>query len=89
MMRIRWTRRAQTDLAAVAERMRARIIHAVGLLAEFPLLGAAMDGPYIHYRQLLIDRHRVIYRATGREIRIAYIRPGARQLTLRAVRDDE
>ena len=89
MMRIRWTRRAQTDLAALGERMRERIVHSVGLLAEFPLLGAAMDGAYSQYRQLLIDRYRVIYRAAGREVRIAYLRYGARQLTLRAVRDDE
>ena len=89
MTRVRWTRRAQTDLAALGDRMQGRIIHAVGLLAEFPLLGSAMDGPYLHYRQLLIDRYRVIYRVVGREVRIAYLRAGARQLTLRAVRDDE
>jgi plasmid stabilization system protein ParE len=89
MMRIRWTRRAVTDLDALGDRARARVVHSVGLLAEFPQLGSAMDGPYALYRQLLVDRLRVIYRLVGREVRIAYVRHGARQLTLRAVRDDD
>ncbi|HVV81647.1 MAG TPA: type II toxin-antitoxin system RelE/ParE family toxin [Kofleriaceae bacterium] len=89
MTRIRWTRRAVTDLDGFSERARARIIHSVDLLAEFPQLGSVMDGPYRLYRQLLIDRYRVIYRIVDREIMIAYIRHGARQLTLRLVRDDD
>ncbi len=89
MTRVRWTRRAQTDLDALADRARARIVHTVGLLAEFPLLGSVMDGPYRGYRQLLVDRHRVIYCIVRQEVRIAYLRHGARQLTLRLVRDDE
>jgi plasmid stabilization system protein ParE len=89
MMRIRWTRRAVTDLDALGDRARARVHDSIGLLVEFPLLGSAMDGPYTGYRQLLVDRQRVIYRVVGRDVRIAYIRHGARQLTLRLVRGDD
>ena len=88
-MRIRWTRRARADLDGIADRTRAALVDTVGLLAEFPLLGAAMDGPYREYRQLLIERYRVIYRVVGREVRVAYVRHGARQLTLRLIRGDE
>jgi len=58
----------------------------VGLLAEFPMMGPAMDGPYEGFRQLVVARHRVIYQLGGDEVRIAYIRHGARQLGIRAVR---
>lgn len=74
------------DLEAIPAAVRERVLARVGLLAEFPMMGPAMDGPYEGFRQLLVARYRVIYQLAGAEVRIAYIRHGARQLGLRAVR---
>lgn len=74
------------DLEAVPAVVRERVLARVGLLAEFPMMGPAMDGPYEGFRQLVVGRHRVIYQIASTEVRIAYIRHGARQLGLRAVR---
>ena len=45
-----------------------------------------MDGAYEGFRQLLIERYRVIYQLEGDEVRIAYVRHGARQPGLRVIR---
>jgi plasmid stabilization system protein ParE len=91
--RIVWTRGALSDLLATSAAAQRWIADRVGLLSEFPLLGSATDGPYDGFRQLLVARHRVIYQVDEDEVRIAYIRHGARQLSLRLVaseaRDDD
>jgi plasmid stabilization system protein ParE len=87
-----WTRQAIEDLDSAPASARTRLVTRVGLLGEFPNLGTAMDGPYDGFRQLLVGRYRVIYTvddAAEGEVRIAYIRHGARQLGLRLVPDDE
>lgn len=66
--------------------MRERVLSRVELLGQFPQMGLAMDGPYDGLRQLLVGRQRVIYQVTSTDVRIAYIRHGARQLGLRAIR---
>ena len=91
-MKILWTRLAVRDLDGISDAARDAIVDRVGLLAEYPMLGPAMDGPYAGYRQLLVGRYRVVYTVAGDEVRIAYIRHGARQLGLRLLRstpDDE
>ena len=91
MARVLWTRQAIEDFDRVSERARTRVSKRIGLLEEFPRLGNAMDGPYDGFRQLLLGRHRVIYvfDEDVDEVQIAYIRDGARQLTLRVVAEDE
>jgi plasmid stabilization system protein ParE len=91
-VRVLWTRSAVGDLDGISDAARQAIVDRVGLLAEYPMLGPAMDGRYAGYRQLLVGRYRVIYAIAGDEVRIAYVRHGARQLGLRVVRsapDDE
>ena len=87
MAQIFWTPQAVADLAGVPPAMIDRLLTKVELLADFPLMGPAMDGPYEGFRQLLVDRHRVVYQHQGDHVRIAYIRHGARQLRLRVVRE--
>ncbi len=89
MARILWTRQAVADLSSIPEPVRDGIVRKVELLGEFPLLGPAMDGPYDGFRQTRVGRYRVIYQVAGDELRIAYIRHGARQLGLRLVRGDK
>ena len=86
MHRIRWTPQAARDLEAVPEPLRERILARVSLLGEFPLMGAAMDGPYEGLHQIVVARYRVIYQVGAEDVRVAYIRHGARQLGLRIVR---
>lgn len=86
---VAWARSAVRDLDGTPDAIRAAIVERVGLLADFPAMGAPMDGPYAGYRQLVVRRHRVIYRIDGDQVRIAYVRHGARQLGLRVVRDDD
>lgn len=86
MARILWTPQAVSDLERAPASSQGRILARVELLAEFPQMGARMDGPYEGYRQFLVARYRVIYRIIDDEVRIAYIRHGARQLGLRPLR---
>jgi plasmid stabilization system protein ParE len=86
LARVLWTLQAAADLESVPVAVRDRVLARVGLLGEFPMMGPAMDGPYEGFRQLVVARHRVIYQIGGAEVRIAYIRHGARQLGLRTVR---
>ena len=88
-MRIVWTLGAVADVESVTGPLRDRLVAKVELLAQFPGMGAAMDGPYEGYRQILIGPYRVIYQVAEEEVRIAYVRHGARQLGLRLVRDDK
>ena len=85
-MRILWTPQAIADAGALPEAVLKRVGTKIGILAEFPLMGPAMDGPYEGFRQLVIDRHRVVYRVDGEEVWLAYIRHGARQIGLRLIR---
>lgn len=87
-MKIVWTRHAVRDLDGVPDAARVAIVEKVGLLADFPRMGPAMDGPFTGYRQLLVARYRVIYALASDEVRIVYVRHGARQLSLRIVRGD-
>ena len=89
MFRIFWSRQASVELGRIRGVAHDRLLKRVELLAEFPLLGSAMDGPYRGFRQFVVGRYRVIYQVAGREIRIAYIRHGARQLGLRLIGKDE
>lgn len=86
MARILWTKQAATDLASIPDVSRATIVDKVDLLADFPSMGPAMDGAYAGFRQLLVDRYRMMYQMVPDEVRIAYVRHGARQLGLRVVR---
>ena len=86
MRRIVWTRQAAEDIDTIAEPTRGRILARLELLVDFALMGAPMDRAYDGFRQLLIGRHRIIYQVSEHEIRIAYVRHGARQLGLRLIR---
>ncbi len=86
MLPVLWTPQAAADPATLPGPVRERLLARIGLLSEFPHLGPAMDGPYAGLRQLTVDRHRVIYEVTDADLRIAYIRHGARQLGLRHIR---
>lgn len=86
MARILWTEQADSDLATIPDVTRAMIIAKVDLLTDFPAMGPAMDGAYEGFRQLVVDRYRVVYQLAGDEVRIAYVRHGARPLGLRLIR---
>ncbi len=86
MLPILWTPQAAADLNGLAGSVRARLLARVELLSRFPEMGPAMDGPYQGLRQLMVGAFRVIYEVTDSDVRVAYIRHGARQLGLRLVR---
>jgi plasmid stabilization system protein ParE len=89
VVRLLWTRLAIADLDSIPRPVEDRVVAQVELLAEFPSMGASMDGPFEGFRQLVVGRYRLIYQVAGDEVRIAYIRHSARQLRLRIVRDDD
>lgn len=86
MPKIVWTAQSVRDVEPLAGGLRDRILSKVGLLADFPLMGCAMDGAFEGFRQIVVDRYRVIYQVEGDDVRIAFVRHGARQLGLRLVR---
>jgi mRNA-degrading endonuclease RelE of RelBE toxin-antitoxin system len=88
---IRWTNAASKEILQLSEPLRSRVMAKVKLLEAFPTMGPAMDGSYEGFRQLLVRPYRVIYQFDeGADVVwIAYLRHGARQLTLRVVHDDD
>jgi plasmid stabilization system protein ParE len=77
------------DVDALSARQRSRVVARVGLLADFPLMGPAMDGPYAGFRQIVVGRQRVVYLVRDSEVIVHYVRHGARQLILRIVREED
>lgn len=86
MLPIVWAPQAAADIASLPDPARQRIFARLALIAEFPSMGAAMDGPYEGFRQIVSGRYRVICEHAEEQIRIAYVRHGARQPGLRLVR---
>jgi len=87
--RLFWTRLAIADLNSIPRGIADRILGQVELLAEFPSMGPAMDGPFEGFRQLVVGRYRIIYQEAEDDVRIAYIRHTSRQLKFRIVRNDD
>lgn len=86
MRPILWTPQAAGDLEKVPQPVRERVLSRIETLARFPEMGPAMDGPFEGLRELLVGRYRILYQVTDTDVRIAYIRHGARQLGLRLIR---
>ena len=89
MARLFWTRLAIADLDSIPHAVAERILAQVELLADFPSMGPAMDGPFEGFRQLVVGGYRIIYQVAEDDVRIAYIRHSARQLKFRIVRNDD
>ena len=65
---------AVEDLDAIREPLYSEILNKIQTLQDYPHLGAAMEGPFKGYRNLLADPFRVIYRELSKErIVIAYL----------------
>lgn len=80
--------RAVRELAELPDAIQDRVMEALDLLAEFPLLGVAMVGAFQNYRCLLAagGRYRIIYKVVGTtRVEVAWFRHGRRQIGLRLV----
>lgn len=80
---------AQEDLDSITPSSlsaKEEIFRKMGLLVEFPEMGAAMDKAYQGYRQVLCGHYRIIYEIMNEQrIEVAYVRHCSRQLALRVI----
>lgn len=66
---------AQEDLDTIRDPLFTEIIQRLEILKEYPLWGAAMDGPFTGYRSFVVGIFRVVYKAVSNDlIEVAYIR---------------
>ena len=76
MAEILWTETARGTLRRLPAKVRTRVLSRVEQLAMFPYLGPQMKRRWAAYRQLLVDKYRIVYQvnAEGDNVIIVYIR---------------
>ena len=88
--RVRLTARAKRDIADIrsyfasddkraAERVRQQILHAISLLADYPLIGTASDEAQVRVKLVRHYPYRIYYRVMGDVIEILHVRHTARK----------
>ncbi len=89
-MRIRFTRQAQADLDQIftyldertpvaAGAVKARIVSAIGLLSDHPLMAPETDEPGVYELTIVRYPYKVYYQVEGDEVWIVHIRHSARR----------
>ena len=73
---------AQEDLDIIRDPLFSAILERIQWLAEYPLWGASMDGPFSGYRSFVVGLFRVVYKVVSdHRIEVAYIRHCKRRLS--------